>query len=244
MLLSLSVLACLYLIRADTIKALRPFYIPVGAVLFLNMMLAGSRKALFGLILAFLIPAFFPKRVLRKPLAFIGAAVLVLILVGMAAYGLENVVPEEVAWRFRDKELAEDAITEKLAFIEHGVGFVLTNPLGSGLGVHRTDQGMAIHNDFFYLLANLGYIGAALYLVMFIPLVVHIRRSADSIDKTFASWLVIFLFLCQMSAPMLLMKFVWLFYALAWIAASSQVSWDRQRQKGQLPAQSAVPHAG
>jgi hypothetical protein len=43
---------------------------------------------------------------------------------------------------------------------------------------------------------------------------------------------------------MLLLKFVWLFYALAWIAASSQVSWDRQRQKGQLPAQSAVPHAG
>jgi hypothetical protein len=227
MLLSLSVLACLYLFRADTIKALRPFYIPVGAVLFLNMMLTGSRKSLFGLLLALMIPTFFPKRIIKKPLAFFGSLILLMLILAAVSYGLENLLPEEVAWRFQDRQFAEKSLINKFAFISSGISYVLDNPLGSGLGIHRTSSGMAIHNDFFYLMANLGYVGAGLYLVLLIPLIVHVHRAPDSVEKTFATWVVIFLFLSEMNAPMILLKFLWLYYCLAWVAANPEIGWER-----------------
>lgn len=235
-LLSLSILACIYLFRADRVKALRVFYVPAAAALFLNMMLTGSRKALFGLILALLIPTFFPKRVLRKPLAFAGSSILLLLLVGMALYGLEHFVPEEVAWRFQDRDFAEDSLADKLQFVSHGVGYVLAHPLGSGMGVHRTDRGMAIHNDFFYLLANLGYVGAFLYLLLLIPLAVQIAKAPDTKEKGFARAVVIFLFLCEMNAPMILLKFLWLYYALAWIATTPGMSSESLLRQGRHPA--------
>lgn len=221
--LSLGLLTAMYLHARDTNRIFRWVYRAAFAVLPVGVLLSGSRKAVFALAAASLIPLILSPWVLKQLRSVIAIVILGGLLAGAVYVAVTQFMSQEIAWRLTDPSYASESLDVRLSFITDAISYVSTHPLGAGLGNFRTRTGMGVHNDLFYLYADLGFLGALVFVSFVSVMLIRVWRMRSGADKWYANALVLYLLLIGLGGMWLDAKYYWLFMAMAWLLRQYQV---------------------
>ena len=216
-LLGLGFLTAVYRYRREHSRLIRLVYIAAFAILPFGILLTGSRKAVFFLAATLILPFILSPWALRRIRIVAGAVVLIgLLTVSIYVTG-KYFLPEHTAWRLLSREYAAESYAVRFGFITDAIAYVLRHPLGAGLGLFRTSTGYEVHNDLFFLLSNLGFLGAAIFAVFAMAMVISVWRMPNNLGKWYAASIVIYLLMVGLGGAYIFGKDYWLFMAFAWL---------------------------
>ena len=215
--LGLGLLSAIYRYRREHSRLIRLVYIAAFAILPFGVLLTGSRKAVFFLAAALFVPFMFSPWALRRIRLILGIVVLVGLIATAVYVGVKYFLPEKTLERLVSLEYAEESYAVRLGFINDAIAYVLRHPLGAGLGSFRTFTGHVVHNDLFFLLGDLGFLGAAIFAVFAIAMVISVWRMPNNLGKWYAASIVIYLLMVGLGGTFIFSKYYWLFMAFAWL---------------------------
>jgi hypothetical protein len=216
-LLGLGFLTAVYRYRRETSWLLRLIYIAAFAILPFGIILTGSRKAVFGLAMTLILPFILSPWALRRIRIIAGAVVLIgLITVSVYVTG-KYFLPGKTELRLLSSEYAAESYSQRLEFVTDAIAYVHQHPLGAGLGCFRTRIGQEVHNDLFFLLGDLGFLGAAIFAVFAMAMVISVWRMPNNLGKWYAASIVLYQLLAGLGGTFIFHKQYWLFMAFAWL---------------------------
>jgi O-antigen ligase len=218
--LGLGLLTAVYLHARDANRIFRWVYRAAFAILPVGVLLSGSRKAVFALAAASLIPLILSPWVLKRLRSVIALVILGGLLAGSVYVAVTHFMPQAIVWRLTDPSYASESLERRLSFIRDATSYATAHPLGAGLGNFRTRIGQQVHNDLFYLYADLGFPGALVFVFFVIATLIHAWRMRSGPDKWYANGLVLNLFLIGLGGTWIYAKYYWLFMAMAWLLAT------------------------
>jgi hypothetical protein len=216
-LLGLGLLSAIYRYCREHSRLIRLVYIAAFAILPFGVLLTGSRKAVFFLAAALFVPFMFSPWALRRIRLILGIVVLVGLIATAVYVGVKYFLPEKTLERLVSLEYAEESYAVRLGFINDAIAYVLRHPFGAGLGLFRTSTGYVVHNDLFFLLGDLGFLGAAIFAVFAIAMVLSVWRMPNNLGKWYAASIVIFQLFVGLGGTWIFSKHYWLFMAFAWL---------------------------
>jgi hypothetical protein len=215
--LGLGLLTAIYRYRLETSWLLRLLYLAAFCVLPVGVILTGSRRAAFSLAAAIVLPILFSPWALRRIRLILGLGLL-LGLIALAVYvGGEYFLPPKTAQRLTDVEMVTESYYLRLGFAREAIAYVLQHPLGAGLGSFRTADGHVVHNDLFFVLSDLGFLGAGIFLTFAIIMAVSVMRMPSNFTKWYAVSVVAYQLLAGLGGNFVFSKHYWLFMAFAWL---------------------------
>jgi len=132
-------------------------------------------------------------------------------------FTVEYLLPKSIFYRLTDTGYFTYSFWKRYSFIEDAIQYVTLHPLGAGLGNFRTRNGQVVHNDFFYLLADLGFLGAIIFAAFASAMAFTAVRMRAGIDKWYVSAIVAFLLLVGTGGTWIFSKNYWLFITVAWL---------------------------
>lgn len=225
--LGMGALSAFYLFVADPLRKLRPVWILSILILAAGIFATSSRGIMLAMLVTIILPLFLLRNLFKSPGRTMTLAS-VLALGAVAAYFLlPLILPQYVLWRLTDVEKAARDTNMRIAFIQDSLQYVSHNFLGAGMNCFRDSSGHSVHNDFFFLLSNLGLVGPFFYFGFWIGMAWCVSRIPVSWEKWFAQSIVVFLFLSGQSHCYVFVKPFWSMLAIATIMIS--VYHDRQR---------------
>jgi len=159
-----------------------------------------SRSAQLGLIFSLLALVFiYQQRFVKRHLIIAGAAVAVLLLVGIVAIAKDNYFAENFILHTSDRSRsALSSNSERLAAMERGAKEVIESPLGTGVGSagpaslrNELGPGRIAENYYIQLGQEYGVIGLSLFIVFNIMVAVELwRRRSHLVAKVLLASLV------------------------------------------------------
>jgi len=215
--LGLGLLTAIYRYRLETSWPSRLLYLAAFCVLPVGVILTGSRRAAFSLAAAIVLPLLFSPWALRRIRLILGLGLL-LGLIALAVYvGGEYFLPQKTAQRLTDAEMITESYYLRLGFAREAIAYVLQHPLGAGLGSFRTADGHVVHNDLFFVLSDLGFLGAGIFLTFAILMAFSVMRMPSNFTKWYAVSVVAYQLLAGLGGNFVFSKHYWLFMAFAWL---------------------------
>jgi len=209
----LAFLSALYLYRRETIPGLKWVWVAAAVLLPIGVLATGARKASFFLIIPIMLPLLSPRFALRRPGRTAAIILGIGALAGVILYVLVHIIPADVASRYTDTASAKVGYQIRLAYIQQGIEYISRHPLGAGLGAFRSRIGAEIHNDFFYLLVNLGFIGGLVFGAFAVAMLVGVMRMPPGTSRWFAGSVVLYLLLVGLGGTYIFGKHYWMFMA-------------------------------
>ena len=182
----------------------------------LMILKTGSRSGIIALGITLVLPIFLLREVIRKP-AFLVVLLLVLTIGGIVVYEAVTyaLLPKEVISRLTSESYAEHSYGVRMSFITDAIDYTFRHPMGAGLSCFRSTVGQAVHNDFFYMLSNLGFLGAGSFLVFVVAMFLKVHRMQASWEKWYARSILVFLLIFGLAGSLILAKHYWVFMAVA-----------------------------
>ena len=215
-LISLAVLAAIYLLVRDRNLLWRVVYII--ALFFLPIMVirTGSRGALIALAFTLLSPLLFIRQIRQKPTLVILLLTAIILAAGASALFVQvEGVPQRVHERIVDIEAIRTAFSYRMSLNMAALRVGLTRFIGSGGIAWFEISGIRHypHSDFFRALGYYGIPGAALFASIIVMMVLTIHRIPLSIEKLYARAVLTFLIVMGLGLGQLELKYFWLFLA-------------------------------
>ena len=242
--LSLGFMTALYLFIKRSFGPWRWLYTISFVVLPMGVILSGSRKAVLFLAIAPVLPLLMSPWALRRLRVLFGLIFLGGLLAVTTYFTVEYLLPKSVLYRLTDVGYAAQSFWKRYSFIEDAIQYVSLHPLGAGLGNFRARSGIQVHNDFFFLFADLGFLGAAIFAAFASAMVFTAARMRAGIDKWYASAIVAFLLLIGTDGTWIFGKEYWLFTTVAWLVGTFQAQAAAGETRSlQLPSLDQAPAA-
>jgi hypothetical protein len=231
----LGILTCVYLYARDPVRILRLFWVPAIVLLALMATKTGSRTAIMSLGITFLLPVLLLREVVRRPGVFAGLLLLQIIL-GLTIYlCIEYFVSSDVAQRLISVSYREKSFGTRLIFIQEGVDYALRHPLGAGINCYAAGTLRTVHNDLFYCLSNLGWLGALVFGVFAVAMIFAVRRTPPGWEKWYVRAVVIYLLASGLSGAWIFAKHYWAFMTVAWLMGQHMLRETATAQSQALP---------
>jgi hypothetical protein len=181
------------------------------------LFMTGSRAMVVVIGLAILLQTVRWGWILRHPGRAFGWLMLGLLAAAAFLLGAFWLFSRELLERMTDVKYAMHSIGVRWLFIREAVSHAVSHPLGAGMGAWRGSTGHAVHTDLFFLLSNLGWLGATLYVALMVGLWRTVRKIPGAIDRWYAGVVVLYLVLAGLGHTWVMMKFFWTFLAVPYV---------------------------
>jgi len=217
--LGLGFFTSVYLFKKQSSRAFRLMMVVGMVVMPMGVLLTGGRKAAFFMGVPLLFPFLAPLRAIRRPWLVFGAILSLAALAGIGIFAATYLASEQAAGRMLDPVDAARGYFSRLSFLQEAVEYVSRHPLGAGLDCFRTRFGQQVHNDLFYILANLGFPGALAFLLFAGAMAWSVWGMLPGITKWYASAIVTYYLLLGLGGTWIYEKHYWMFFSFAWLLA-------------------------
>lgn len=210
---ALSLFASIYLVARDPVRKLRVLWLLCIPAMLILALMTGSRKAAYGIVLVLVLPVVFLREAFRRPALWVALLVMLLVTAGAVLLG-SRLFPAQFG-RITSTEYLRESYDVRRSFIREGLAFLAANPLGAGIQSFFTGGGKQIHNDFFYCLVNLGYLGGLIYIWLAVWAVLSVWGMQIGWEKWLCRAIVAFALFEGLGGVWLFDKPYWFFLVLA-----------------------------